>query len=195
MPEDTQKKVFLFRHGETEWSRSGQHTSITDLPLIESGRRDALALKPLVGACDFSNIFCSPRKRARETAELAGVGERAEIDEDLAEWFYGDYEGLTTTEIRESAPGWNIFTQPVPGGESGADVAARCDRVIGRVLGASGDVAIFAHGHLLRVFTARWLRLAPSEGRHFVIHTASLIRLGYEHEDRAIEIWNAPVGR
>ncbi|MBC2603467.1 histidine phosphatase family protein [Puniceicoccus vermicola] len=195
MSEDTQKKVFLFRHGETEWSRSGQHTSITDLPLTANGRDDAKALKPVVELCDFSLILSSPRKRAKETAELAGVGDRMEIDEDLAEWFYGDYEGMTTSEIREKVPGWNIFTHPVPGGETGEEVAARCDRVIQRVLEASGDVALFAHGHLLRVFTVRWLRLGPSEGRHFVIHTGSLIRLGYEHENRAIEIWNAPVDR
>jgi len=193
LPEDTRKKVYLFRHGETEWSRSGRHTSVTDLPLTEGGRKDAEALRSVIATCDLCLILCSPRRRALETADLAGVGARLQIEADLAEWFYGRYEGLTTREIREEVPGWSIFTHPVPDGETAREVAERCDRVIARVLSASGDVALFAHGHLLRVFTARWLGLDPSEGRHLVIHTGSLIRLGYEHEDRAIEIWNAPV--
>ena len=192
MVEDTRKTVTLFRHGETEWSRSGQHTSITDLPLTEKGRAEALQLQPLYSGGNFSLILSSPRRRALETAELAGAGKDVEEDADLAEWYYGDYEGLTTAQIRSNVPDWTIFTHPVPGGETGAEVAARCDRVIDRAIRADGDVALFAHGHLFRVFVARWLRLGPEEGWHFAIGTATRNLLGYEHENRAVLIWNAP---
>ncbi len=194
MPEDTSKQVLVFRHGETEWSRTGKHTSVTDLELTPEGHRGAVALRPVVQKETFSLVLCSPLKRARETCELAGLGDLMEIDKDLVEWNYGRYEGLTTEEIREQVPGWGIFTHAVPGGETPGEVAARCDRIINRVLAAPGNVAIFAHGHYLRVFTARWLKLAPESGQHFVLGTSSLNRLGYEHENRAILTWNAPIG-
>lgn len=194
MPEDTRKQVLVFRHGETEWSVSGKHTSVTDVELTANGHRDAAALRPVLAAWKFSLVLCSPLKRARETCELAGLGDLLEIEPDLTEWNYGRYEGLTTEEIRQQVPGWGIFSHPVPGGETPGEVAARCDRVINRILAAPGDVALFAHGHLLRVFAARWLKFAPEAGQHFVLNTGSLTRLGYEHETRAILTWNAPLG-
>ncbi|MBC2596057.1 histidine phosphatase family protein [Ruficoccus amylovorans] len=194
MAEDTRKQVLVFRHGQTEWSLNGKHTSISDIELTDEGHRGAVALRPLVQQWKFSLVLSSPLKRARETCELAGLGDLMEIDPDLMEWNYGQYEGLTTEEIRRKVPGWGIFTHPVPGGETPGEVAARCDRVINRILDAAGDVAIFAHGHYLRVFAARWLKLAPEQGQHFVLDTSSLNRLGYEHETRAILTWNATIG-
>ncbi|MGE9292383.1 MAG: histidine phosphatase family protein [Puniceicoccales bacterium] len=194
MPEDTRKQVLVFRHGQTEWSLNGKHTSISDIDLTDKGRQDAVALRPVVAQWKFSLVLCSPLKRARETCQLAGLDEVMEIDPDLTEWNYGQYEGMTTEEIRKQVPGWGIFSHPVPGGETPGDVAARCDRAINRILETPGDVALFAHGHYLRVFAARWLKLAPEQGAHFVLNTGSLNRLGYEHENRAILTWNAPIG-
>ena len=185
--------VILVRHGETAWSKSGQHTSITDLPLTPEGEQAALRLKPELAKWDFRLVLSSPRQRATRTCELAGLASRMEVSNDLAEWFYGDYEGLTTPQIREKAPGWTVFTQPCPGGETAEQVATRLDRVIARIRQAGGTSVVFAHGHCLRVFAARWLELPPNEARHFVLQTATLSELGYERETPVVHRWNADV--
>ena len=185
--------VILVRHGETAWSKSGQHTSITDLPLTPEGEQAALRLKPELAKWDFRLVLSSPRQRATRTCELAGLASRMEVSNDLAEWFYGDYEGLTTSQIREKAPGWTVFTQPCPGGETAEQVATRLDRVIARIRQAGGTSVVFAHGHCLRVFAARWLELPPNEARHFVLQTATLSELGYERETPVVHRWNADV--
>ena len=149
--------VWLIRHGETEWSRSGRHTGLTDLPLTAAGRRAARSLAPVLARESFALVLTSPRQRARETCELAGLGDRARVDPDLVEWNYGEYEGLTSVEIRGRSPGWLLFTDGAPGGERPEDVSRRVDRVIGQARVAPGNVAIFAHGHLLRSLAARWL--------------------------------------
>ena len=151
--------VFAIRHGETAWSLSGQHTGTTDIPLTDNGRRLAERMRPVLGATAFGLVLCSPMQRARETCELAGLGDKAVIDADLVEWNYGEYEGLTTKQIQKTAPGWLIFRDGCPGGEAPEQVGARVDRVIARSRGADGDIALFAHGHVLRVFVARWIGL------------------------------------
>jgi broad specificity phosphatase PhoE len=186
----TLPKLVLVRHGETEWSASGQHTSVTDVPLLESGRRDALRLGERLAGRDFALVLTSPRARARVTAELAGLGDRAQLDEDLAEWDYGEYEGRTTPEIREQRPGWSVWTDGVPGGETVEQVGERADRVIERASAAGGDVALFAHGHLLRVLAARWIGLSAVYGGHLALSTGSLSELGFERERRVIWVWN-----
>jgi probable phosphoglycerate mutase len=182
--------VFLVRHGETEWSRSGQHTSSTDLPLLAAGATDAEALGRRLRAYDLALVLASPLLRARETARLAGLGDVVEITEDLRELGYGDYEGLTTPEIRRERPAWSIWTDGAPGGEPLAEAAARADRVIDRALAADGDVALFAHGHILRIVGARWLGLPPDAAAGLALSTASLCRLGFERERRVIWLWN-----
>ncbi len=186
--------VFAIRHGETEWSLSGQHTGRTDLPLTDNGRRLAERMRPVLAREAFALVLVSPLRRARETCELAGLGEAAMIEPDLAEWDYGEYEGLTNKQIRERAPGWLIFRDGCPGGEAPQQVAARADRVIARVRAAEGDVALFAHGHLLRVLVARWLGQPVATGQHFLLDTDTLSVLGYYY-DRvpAVKIWNGPV--
>src|SRR5687767_6226973 len=154
-PNTVTNDVWLIRHGETEWSRSGQHTGLTDLPLTETGRRAARALAPTLAAESFALVLTSPLTRARETCELAGLGGRAEVDRDLLEWNYGEYEGLTTAQIRDRRPAWLLFTDGAPGGERPDDVGRRVDRLIARARTAPGNVAMFAHGHVLRVLTAR----------------------------------------
>jgi broad specificity phosphatase PhoE len=186
-------EIFLMRHGETEWSRSGQHTSRTDLPLTEEGRRRAAAAGAMAPPLSFALVLSSPLRRALDTCLLAGY--EAEVDADLHEWDYGAYEGLTTAQIHKTAPDWTIWSATPPGGESAAQVAARTDRVIERCLPvvsntASGDVALFAHGHLLRVLAARWLTLAPDCGRFFALDTGSLSVLGWERDVRVIRLWN-----
>lgn len=183
--------VVLMRHGATEWSASGQHTGRTDIPLTEEGREAARALAPRVATWTFSLVLTSPLRRARETCDLVGLGAQAVVDDDLREWDYGDYEGKTTAEIRQSVPGWTIWTGPVPNGETPEQVAARADRVIARCDATEGDVALFAHGHILRVLTARWLSYPPTEGKRFALDTSTLSVLGYEHEDKVIRTWNA----
>lgn len=183
-------EIVLVRHGETEWSRSGQHTSSTDLPLIEEGCRRAVALGPLLADWEFSVVLTSPLRRARETCELAGFGDRAEICEDLREWDYGEYEGLTTPQIREQDPGWNLWTDGCPGGEQPAEVAARADRAIERMRGADGNALAFAHGHILRVLSARWLRMDVSAGARFALRAGALCVLGFERETEVIQLWN-----
>jgi probable phosphoglycerate mutase len=191
--------VWLARHGETEWSRALRHTGRTDLPLTEEGEREARLLREPLAAVTFDRILCSPLARARETCELAGLGGREELRDDLLEWDYGDYEGRTSVEIHERRPTWSLWTDGCPNGESPAEVGARADRIVAELLtmtaaGASAaTVAVFAHGHLLRVLTARWLDLTPADGRHFGLGTATLSRLGWEHDYRVIQRWNAPV--
>lgn len=184
------QQVYLIRHGETEWSLSGQHTGITDIPLTENGRKVAKQLKPVLAKESFALVLTSPLQRARETCELAGLGERAEIDRDLMEWNYGEYEGLTSREIREKAPGWLLFNDGCPGGETPEQVGDRADRIIARARGDQGNVALFAHGHLLRVLAARWLGFPASAGRHFLLDTGTLNILSYYQGSPAIKGWN-----
>ena len=183
-------EVWLVRHGETEWSRNGRHTSTTDLPLTPDGERVAAGVRDRLDDDDFSLVLTSPRLRARETARLAGHAE-AEVDADLAEWDYGDLEGETSEEIRETYPGWTIWQGPVPGGESAADVSARLDRVVARCRSAEGRVLVFGHGHSLRALTARWLALPVTDGRHFRLDTATVSVLGYERETPVVLRWNS----
>ena len=178
------------RHGETEWAASGRHTGVTDVPLLESGRRDAELLRARLECHRFAHVLASPRTRARDTAALAGLGDVLEIDADLAEVDYGEYEGLTTPEIRERVPGWNVWEHGSPGGETVDDVGVRADRVIERALGADGDVALFAHGHLLRILAARWIGLPAAYGGNLMLSTGSLCELGFERERRVIVLWN-----
>ena len=178
-------RVLLVRHGATEWSASGQHTSRTDIPLTEAGREAARGLS--LGR-EFALVLSSPLRRARETAELAGFA--PEIEPDLTEIDYGDYEGRTTPEIREERPGWTLWRDGSPGGETLAQAGERADRVIARVLAADGDVAVFAHGHILRVLAARWIGLPPERGASFALDTASISELGFEWENRVIARWN-----
>jgi broad specificity phosphatase PhoE len=184
MPEKNQ--VVLVRHAETAWSKSGQHTSFTDIPLTDDGRLASRDLRPILAGWDFSLALSSPLQRARETAELAGVSEGLALDPGLTEWNYGEYEGITTAEIRKTVPGWTVFSHPCPGGESGAEVAARVDRVLERARAADGPVVLFAHGHVGRVVVCRWLGFEPSAGRHFVLSTGTITVLGWERETPAI---------
>ncbi len=183
-------QIVLVRHGETEWSRSGQHTSRTDLPLLEEGRERAVALGPLLAKWEFSLVLTSPLRRARETCELAGYGDRAVVCEDLREWNYGEYEGLTTPQIRERDPSWNLWTDGCPGGEQPAEVGARADKVLERMSGAAGDAVAFAHGHILRVVTARWLQMEVAAGSRFALETGSLSVLGFERETQVLQLWS-----
>lgn len=180
----------LVRHGATEWSDSGQHTSITDLPLLESGVADAVGLAPRLADQDWAEVITSPLQRASRTAELAGFSAAEPLD-DLIEWRYGDYEGRTTAEIREDLPGWTVWRDGCPGGEQAADVGPRCDRVVERIRRAEGPVLVFAHGHLLRALAARWLGLDAAEGRLFRLDTATLSDLGHERETPVLLRWNA----
>jgi probable phosphoglycerate mutase len=187
------KEVFLIRHGETEWSLNGRHTGTTDLPLTENGRRMALRLRPVLEKVSFDLVLTSPLQRARVTCELAGLGDRATIDRDLMEWNYGEYEGLTTKEIRAKAPEWLLFRNGCPGGESPEMVGARADRVIARVTGIEGHVALFAHGHIFRAFAARWIELPVAAGARFLLDTATLNILSYYGGIPAVKRWNAIV--
>lgn len=182
------------RHGETEWSRSGQHTSRTDIPLTELGRQQGAGVARKLAGIDFAFVLSSPKVRALETARLAGFGDRVETTDDLLEWDYGEDEGRTTPEIRVDRPGWTIWSDGPRGGETAAEVAARVDRVIARVRAADGDVLVFAHGHVLRVVAARWIGESPSEGRFFELGTATVSVLGWERETPTIERWNEACG-
>jgi broad specificity phosphatase PhoE len=182
--------IVLVRHGATEWSAARKHTGRTDVPLSETGRRDAERLPERLAGYEFTVVLSSPLARARETAELAGFADRVQVDDDLREFDYGEYEGRTTTEIREERPGWSVWRDGSPGGERPDDVGDRADRVIDRLLEAGGDVAVFAHGHLLRVLGARWVELPAAYGGHLALDTGALSELGYERERRAIWLWN-----
>jgi probable phosphoglycerate mutase len=184
-------QVVVVRHGETEWSKSRQHTGRTDLPLTSKGVEQAKAVAGLLAGREFALVLCSPLGRARQTCELAGYGEQAEVDDDLLEWDYGEMEGRKTVDIRDQYPGWTVWSGPVPGGETIEDVAVRADRVIERCLAADGDAALFGHGHALRILTARWCELDPREGRRFPLATTSLSELSWEHEYRTVLLWNA----
>jgi len=183
-------EIILVRHGATEWSENGRHTSRTDLPLIAQGRAEAERLRERIRDLDLELVLTSPLLRARETAELAGVGGRAQIIDALEEWDYGDYEGVTTAEIRATTPDWTVWTGPCPGGETADEVGARADAVLARVAMVDGAVAIFSHGHFLRVFIARWLGLAPIDGRVFALATGTLSVLGYEREQPVLRQLN-----
>jgi len=186
-------EVFLIRHGETEWSLSGQHTGSTDIPLTDHGEAVARLLAPVLADRDFSLVLCSPLQRARRTCELAGLGEQASLDPDLAEWNYGSYESLTASTIHGRHPGWLVFRDGCPDGESPAEVGERVDRVIRRVRENGGRVALFAHGHVFRVFVARWIELSPSQGAHFMLDTSTLTILSYYRGIPAVKCWNAPL--
>lgn len=188
-------QIVLVRHGETEWSKNGKHTSYSDIPLTLEGERQASSLKKELSDWDFKLVLCSPRTRAKRTCELAGLLDRAEITDDLTEWNYGEYEGITTKEIRKTDPTWTVFTSPTPGGETPDQVAERCDRVIARAKSVNEDVVLFAHSHVLRVLIARWLELSPVEGRHFVLQTGTLNILSYEHESTVLISLNAETFR
>jgi broad specificity phosphatase PhoE len=185
------RELWLIRHGETEWSRSGAHTGRTDIPLTAAGRNNAVAAGRYLAAHPFALVLVSPLQRARETCRLAGY-ENATIDPDLSEWDYGDYEGRTTSQIQAERPQWSLWTDGVPNGETAAEVAARAGRVIARALAVEGnaDVALFAHGHILRVLATCWLGLPPEDGRLFALGTGAVSTLGYERETRVITRWN-----
>jgi broad specificity phosphatase PhoE len=183
-------QVWVLRHGATDWSVSGRHTGRTDLPLNAEGEAQATALGRRLAGRTFALVLVSPLARARQTCALAGYDAGAVVDDDLQEWDYGAWEGVTSAEIHESVPGWTVWTGRCPDGETLADVAARADRVIARALAADGDVALFAHGHVLRVLAARWCRLDPVEGRRFPLETATINVLGWEHDDPGIRRWN-----
>ena len=184
------QRIFIVRHGETEWSANGRHTGRTDLPLTQTGRGQAEHLPALLGGRSYSLVLVSPLRRARETCELAGFGDVAQVTEDLHEWDYGDYEGLTTPQIREQNPDWNLWQEGCPGGESPAEIGARVDRVLERFSAIEGDGVAFAHGHVLRVLTARWLKMEVAAGARFALAAAGLSVLGHERETEVIERWN-----
>jgi broad specificity phosphatase PhoE len=184
--------IYLARHGETAWSLSGQHTGLTDLPLTERGERNASGLGERLRGLTFARVFTSPLQRAARTCELAGFGTTAEADADLLEWNYGNYEGRRTVEIHAERPDWQLFRDGCPGGESPDQVGVRAARVVSRVRAIQGNVLLFSSGHFLRVFAARWLGLEPAGGRYFLLSTASLSALGYEHNlsEPVIRLWN-----
>lgn len=184
-------EIVLVRHGETEWSAEGRHTGRTDVPLTARGERQAKAVIPLIEGREFALVLSSPLQRAVRTAEIAALP-NVKLDADLREWDYGDYEGLTTSQIRDRRPGWFLWRDGVPDGETLADVGARADRAISRVQQAlgNGDVAVVAHGHFLRVLGARWVRLDPSCGAHLALDTATVSVLGFEHAEPVIRLWN-----
>jgi probable phosphoglycerate mutase len=182
--------IVLVRHGQTEWSESGRHTGRTDLPLIEAGRRRARALRAELADLSFSLVLCSPLLRARETCRLAGYGERAILCDDLREWDYGDYEGLTTPEIHLRDPGWNLWRDGCPGGESPQQIGARADQALARLRNGGGDVLAFAHGHVLRVLAARWLQMEPAAGARFAFAPGAVSWLDHERDTEVLARWN-----
>ncbi len=187
-------ELWLIRHGETEWTITGQHTGRSDIPLTERGRERAQGIRDYLQHRQFRKVLVSPLGRARETCAIAGYGDQAEVDDDLREWDYGDFEGKTTPQIREQYPDWLIWNGPVPNGETVEAVGARTDAVIRRALGVLGEdggaVALFAHGHVLRILTARWLGLEADAGKLFALGTGSVSVLGFEREQRVIQAWN-----
>ncbi len=192
---EREQEIWLVRHGETEWSLNGRHTGVSDIPLTAHGREVARRLGPILAAQTFAEVLVSPRARARATAELAGLGGRAVVERDLEEWRYGEYEGLTPQQIAAERPGWMIFRDGCPGGESPAQIGARVDRLIARVRDVPGDVALFAHGHVFRVLVARWIGLPAGGGQHFLLDTATVSVLGHYREAPAVRMWNAALAR
>src|SRR5277367_226729 len=190
---DETGELWLIRHGETEWSLSGAHTGRTDLPLTAEGERRAAAVGKFLAGRKFALVLTSPMARARETCRLAGYGDVAQIESNLREWDYGDYEGRSTADIRKDRPDWNLWNDGVPGGETVEQVYDRAAKVIERATQVEGDVALFAHGHILRILTACWLGLPANAGRLFGLSTATISLLGYEREQRIISRWNQPV--
>lgn len=186
-------KIYLVRHGETAWSVEGRHTGKTDIPLTDQGEKNAERLRSLLEGIRPVKALCSPLQRARRTCELAGFGGNLEIEPDLTEWDYGDYEGRTTAEIRRKRPRWSLFRDGCPNGETVEQVGIRADRVIGRVRAREADAILFAHGHLLRVLAARWISLPPRDAALFALSPASVSLLSYEHskDEPAIALWNA----
>jgi broad specificity phosphatase PhoE len=184
-------EIVLARHGETEWSRDHRHTGRTDLPLTENGRRQALALRERLGGRDFTRVLVSPLSRAVETCELAGLGERAELRPELVELDYGEAEGVTTAQMRERVPGWSVWTHEMPGGESLAEVGERLAPILAAMRETDGDMALFAHGHVLRVLSALWIGLAPAGGSRLALSTGTLSTLGWERETQVVRSWNA----
>jgi broad specificity phosphatase PhoE len=187
-------RIFFIRHGETAWTITGQHTGVTDLPLTERGEAEARALRPWLQKIAFARVFVSPRQRARLTCELIGLSGMAEVDADLAEWNYGDYEGLTSRSIDAERPGWDIFSDGCPGGEAPQQVSDRADRVIGRLRALEGNIALFSHGEIGRALAARWIGAPIALARNFALGTASVSVLAYQAHHLAnpvIEIWNA----
>jgi broad specificity phosphatase PhoE len=189
-PSDENLQLWLIRHGETEWSLSGAHTSRTDIPLTERGKERAAKIRDYLAQRKFSLVLSSPLQRARETCRIAGYADVAQIEENLREWDYGIFEGRTTADIRKDQPDWSIWDSHVPEGEPVKHVAARAQKVIDRALQAGGDVALFAHAHILRILAATWLGLEPRGGRLFALGTGSVSTLGYERETRVISTWN-----
>ena len=186
--------LYLIRHGQTEWSLSGQHTGRTDIPLTAHGEDEARALRPWLGPIQFSRVFSSPRQRARRTCELAGLGPRAEIEPDLAEWEYGDYEGRLSSDIRKDRPGWNAFRDGCPNGEMPEQIRIRADRLIAHLGSMDGNVALFSHGEFGLALGARWIGSPVADGQHFLLSTASVSILGFNPshpEVRVIALWNA----
>lgn len=188
-----ERRIVLARHGETAWSAAGRHTGRTDIPLTDAGRDQARRLGRALARRTFAHVLASPLSRALETARLAGFGDVLTTDDDLREWDYGIYEGRTRLEIAAEEPGWTVWTRPIPGGESLAELGARADRVVGRLVGLDGDVLIVAHGHFLRVLGARWIGAEPGLAGHLELGTASLSELGWETDRRSIETWNLPI--
>jgi broad specificity phosphatase PhoE len=187
-------EIWLIRHGETAWSLSGAHTSRTDLPLTAEGEKRAAQVGKFLNGRPFALVLTSPMARARETCRIAGYADHAQLEDNLREWDYGDYEGRSTPDIQKDRPGWNLFTDGVINGETIEQVYERTSKVIDRVAGASGDVALFAHGHVLRILTSCWLALPPRAARLFALGTATISILGYEREQPVISRWNQPVG-
>jgi broad specificity phosphatase PhoE len=183
-------EVWLIRHAETAWSKAGRHTGLTDIPLTDEGRAHAATLPARLGDRTFAAVFVSPLQRARETAALAGLGDQAQVRDDLVEYDYGDYEGITTSEIRTARPGWFLWRDGAPGGEQPDDVGARADRVIAEALAVDGDVALVAHGHVLRVVGARWIEQPAGFAGRLALGTGALCRLGFEREVRVLRAWN-----
>jgi probable phosphoglycerate mutase len=189
---DLLPQIYLARHGETEWSASGRHTGRTDVPLTDAGERNARQLGVRLKGLSFAQVLASPLQRARRTAELAGFGAVLQVDPDLMEWDYGDYEGKRTAEIHQERPGWSLFRDGCPNGETIAAIGARADRVIARLHAVPGNVLLFAHGHILRVLAVRWLGLPVEDGRFLLLGTAALSILGYDHnrDEPVIRLWN-----
>lgn len=186
------RQLWLLRHGATEWSINGRHTGTTDLPLLAEGEAEARRLAPVLSRHTFAAVMCSPLQRAQRTCELGGLGSQAQVETNLREWDYGNYEGITTKEIRQTVPNWSVWSHGCPGGEDAAAVTARCQRLIDQLLTIDGDVALFAHGHILRSLAGTWMEQGAGGGKHLILGTGTYSVLGFERENRALKHWNAP---